>query len=344
MEEGSAAIPLSPEGDGPLAALTLDILLTGGTGILGQTILPMFLERSFHVHALYRSDPPPPNPGVTWLKGDVNLYNLGLTGRCRFERLYHLAGLVSLDDKDAKSLYRINSSGTSNVVQFAQRNGVPWLLYASTAYVNNLERGQPRRSAYELSKWWGECYVREAGHDLGYPFNVSRPPMKTTVFRPAVLVPELGTTAPLQGFLLFVSLVVKAHRWAEKVRRHVETRLHLPAIEPTFRVRGHPKARLNLIPAREVARAIVEEEGAGVRWLTNPNPPMLEDLAEWVGEVIMVRMRFRHRFRASPVEALFERMARPFAPYLWGVDLPSDMAVSALDKGLIQDLVRSLFV
>lgn len=322
--------------------------MTGATGGLGQALLPLLVGRGFEVSALYRSSHQEV-PGVTWVQGDVTQPHLGLPDRhWPFSRLYHVAGLVSLTDRDRHQLLAVNTRGTYNVVEFCQKQRIPHLLYISTAYVDQMEQGKHPRNAYEMSKFWAEQYVREAAHDPGPPFNHRfRIPLRVTIFRPSILVPNPGLRVPPQGFLQYVLLMAQVHRRAELIRRKVEGALRLPPLEPLFRLRGDPQGTLNLVSTGEVARAIAEDDGGpqalAVRWLTHPCPPTFREVVRVLGEIMMLRIEFHREFSASPLESLFQRLTRPFQPYLWSAELPSDLPASEVDEGFIRRATLGLF-
>ncbi|GAH40893.1 unnamed protein product, partial [marine sediment metagenome] len=169
--------------------------------------------------------------------------------------------------------------------------------------------------------------------------------IEVTILKPSIV---MGTAEhPYPGhFSRFISAVIQTHRRAELVRRKIEGSLRLPVIEPLFRIRGNPEGKLNLIQIDQVARGIAGIEKAGTFWLTHPDPPTLQQLADWVGEVIMVRMKFEPEFKPTPIEAAFQKMTAAFAPYLQGDKFPSNLHLSPpITKSFIQETVkRSLYL
>jgi len=115
-----------------------------------------------------------------------------------------------------------------------------------------------------------------------------------------------------------VRWIILVHRRAEALRRAIERGLKLPPLEPVFRIRGNPKATLNLVPVDKVAEAIANIKDTGVYYLTNPHPPTLEELAKWVGQVIFLNIRFEPNFKPSTRERVFELAASPYLAYLQG--------------------------
>src|SRR5207248_6903507 len=82
------------------------LLVTGATGFLGSTLVPMLVEAGHEVRILVRS--PLSLAGVETVRGDVldkDSITKALQGR---EGLYHLAGLVSRDPADARKMYELH--------------------------------------------------------------------------------------------------------------------------------------------------------------------------------------------------------------------------------------------
>ena len=308
------------------------LLITGASGNLGRVLLPLLLKQD-RVYALYhQSKPTLEHKNLHWLKGDISLDNLGLVSdnKWPFDAIYHLAGLVKLGSKASAQVMAINLEGTLRVCSFAVRNKIPHLYYVSTAYINRLEKWGKARNPYEASKWQAEECVRYFQETEG---------LKVTIFRPSILVSQEISGA----FNHFVLLLIRAHREAERARRTVEDLIGLPPLRPLFRLRGKPEATLNLLPIEVAAEFIAREKREGTFWVTHPNPPTLTELAKWVGEEIMVDIEFRQKFKASAVEGIFYRLAKPFLPYLEGNELPSDLTVCpAISNDFISQIVRHL--
>lgn len=278
----------------------MSVLVTGASGQLASALLPLLLERGEPVYALARR-PPPPRPGLVPVQGDVRARNLGLGEELRdVKAVYHLAALVDLGERKEKEVWETNVGGTDMVVGFCLDRGAK-LYHLSTAYTQGL-------NAYELSKKTAEEHVQTVAKVHG---------LKVVVFKPSILVaPSNGAGPALGPFYQFVGAICRVHRRAELVRRRVEGALGLPVLEPVFRIKGRGNLPLNLVPVDWVAEKIVQTREPGTYYLTNLNSPTLNQLARWIGEVLMLRIRFLMRFRHSPLEALFERMTKPFAPYL----------------------------
>lgn len=301
------------------------ILITGANGFIGSALIPKLVEEGHRVYGLSRH-PPAKSRKLFPLVGDITEPNLGLNSVPKdITRVYHLAGIHTLRQEDKDGLtWKTNVDGTRNVLKFCQKHDIHKLSFISTAYTWPV-------NPYGLSKIENETDIKEFAktHDF-----------EVTILKPSII---MGTAEnPYPGhFSRFVSAVIQTHRRAELIRRKVEGSLRLPVIEPLFRIRGNPEGKLNLIQIDQVASGIANIGEAGTFWLTHPNPPTLQQLADWIGEVIMVRMKFEPEFKPTPIEAAFQKMSVAFAPYLQGDNFPSNLQLSPpINKSFIQETVK----
>jgi len=283
----------------------MSVLVTGASGFLGTVLIEELLKKGHRVFGLSRH-PPQAKENLIPLEGDITESHLGLkTVPEDIEAVYHLASLHRLGEDRDGSIWETNVTGTKNVIDFCKEHKVSRLYFTSTAYTW-------KDNIYGLSKIRNERMIKES--DIP----------KTIIFKPSII---MGTAQyPYPGhFSQFVTAVIKLHQRAELVRRKIEGTLRLPILEPVFRIKGNPQGKLNLITVDAVAEAMANIDKEGTFWLTNPNPPTLGELVEWVGQFIMVNMRIEPEFKPTPIEAMFQKMAPAFEPYLWGDNFPSHL-------------------
>jgi len=301
----------------------MTILVTGASGFLGSALLPRLLDKGHGVYALSRH-PPAQDENLVPVIGDIMKPNLDLVKVPKdIGAVYHLAAIHRLGQDRDGSIWDTNVEGTRNVIDFCLKHNIPHLYFVSTAYTQG-------RNCYEQSKALCETMVKE-----------SKIP-RVTIFKPSII---MGTEHHfyLGHFAQFVLLVVKAHQRAEIIRRKIQGTLRLPVLEPVFRMKANPEGKLNLVPIDAVAKAMAEIEEAGTYWLTNPNPPTMQQIVEWVGDFIMVKMRIEPQFKPTPIEAMVQKMVTAFTPYLWGDDFPSDLDCPPITREFIhQTIKRSL--
>lgn len=299
----------------------MNVLITGGSGFLGTVLTEKLLACGHRVYSLSRH-PPEPRENIIPLQGDIMAPGLGIdyAAQCPgIDEVHHLAAIHKLGEDRDEVIWRTNVNGTINVIDFCKTNKIPRLYFTSTAYTQG-------RNPYEQSKAYCETLVRKSG-------------LSWTIFKPPII---MGSPQHFyQGHLAqFVKLLIKVHKRAELVRRKVEGALRLPVIEPVFRLKANPKGKINLIQVEELVDAMVARDSPGTYWLTHPDPPTVEEVCNWVGEIIMVRMEITHDFKPMPVEAMFARLANSFIPYLWGDEFPTDLTqCKPITKEFIQQTI-----
>jgi long-chain acyl-CoA synthetase len=241
------------------------IFLTGGTGILGQEILPRLLVRFplATVSVLIRAGDdetawtrrralcrylsvfhPQVDPGrIEVLRGDITSPYLGIGPadyahlRRTVTHVVHAAATIKLT-VPAACAEAVNVGGTAEVLRLAQ--GCVRLrrfAHISTAYVAGTRTGRILESdsrvpqgflnAYEQSKYRGEAMVQSAMHSI-----------PASVFRPGILVGDSRDGHIASQATFYVPL------------RHI--------LEATLRsIPGDPEAPLDLLPVDVAADCIV---------------------------------------------------------------------------------------
>src|SRR5262249_35603455 len=132
-----------PEAGRASGGTAVKLLVTGATGFLGSTLVPMLVEAGHDVRVLARSGVALKDVEV--VKGDVRdtlAVTQALRGR---EALYHLAGLVSRDPDDARKMYELHVAGTRNLLKAA--SGLQRIVLASSSGTIGVSR--TRRIATE---------------------------------------------------------------------------------------------------------------------------------------------------------------------------------------------------
>ena len=113
------------------------ILVTGATGHIGNVLVRRLLEKGEPVRALvWRGEDTAPLQGldVEQVEGDVlDPESLRLAFR-GVERVYHLAGIISIMPGRSPLVWKVNVEGTRNVLHAAQAAGVRRLVYTSSIH------------------------------------------------------------------------------------------------------------------------------------------------------------------------------------------------------------------
>jgi len=136
---------------------TTPILVTGGTGFLGSYLLRLLVKKGYtNIRALKRSTSSMAlvkevEAQVQWVEVDVldvvDIYET-MQG---MEQVYHCAGFISYDSRDAKKLQTINVQGTANVVNAALDAEVKKLVHVSS--IAALGRSKKKQQIDESMQW-----------------------------------------------------------------------------------------------------------------------------------------------------------------------------------------------
>lgn len=288
------------------------ILITGGTGFLGAALIDRLLKQGHKVYSVSRHAPEL-REGLVPLRGDILMPDFGLReilAPANISAVYHLAAIAKLGKDNDGSIWRTNVEGTKNVIDFCLRYQIPHLYFCSTAYTWTA-------NTYGESKIACEELVKASGIP------------KVTIFKPSIVMGTNDIFYP-GHFSQFVMLVINTLAKARVTWRKIEETLRLPVLlEPVLRIRGNPKGKINLIQLDQVIQGMSNITEAGTFWLTNPDPPTVQQVCDWVGDYIMVKLKvMAEEFKRMPLEVLFDKKITAFAPYLQGDDFPSDLQLS----------------
>lgn len=175
--------------------IAVKVLVTGATGFVGQTLVPMLRQAGHEVIPAGR------RPGSVdglpvRVVGDLGPGTDWLPSLSGCEAVVHLAARVHVMDaagrSDVAGFRRINVLGTEHLARQAARVGARRLVHVSTVKVHGehspgrpfTEDDVPRPSdAYALSKWEAEEVLRRVASETGLETVVLRPPL---VYGPGV--------------------------------------------------------------------------------------------------------------------------------------------------------------
>jgi dihydroflavonol-4-reductase len=132
----------------------MKVFLTGGTGLLGQYLLPQLQEAGLEVRALCRRKDKVPTSLqnlAQWVEGD--LHDIPALGEhlqdCDY--VLHCAGKVSYHASDKKELYTTNVEGTANLVNVALDFPIRKFLFISS--IAALGRNKESLTIDEHAQW-----------------------------------------------------------------------------------------------------------------------------------------------------------------------------------------------
>lgn len=132
------------------------VFVTGGTGLLGGYLLRSLLQKGKSIKALYRDKLPTILSQeeinlIEWVKGDIFDTELlhQICSAC--DEVYHCAGLVSFNPSRRKELFRVNVTGTANIVNACIDCGVKKLVHVSS--VAAIGRKRNNMTVTEDEQW-----------------------------------------------------------------------------------------------------------------------------------------------------------------------------------------------
>ncbi|WP_439865423.1 SDR family oxidoreductase [Pseudomonas antarctica] len=179
----------------------LTVLLTGGSGVLGDSLIDC-LAKDVHLVCLARKSRIR-HPGVEVLKGDICSPRLGLAAADyeallnRVDWVIHAAAVTRMDG-DIDQIFSVNYLGTENIVRFVQQAKVP-LYHVSTAFAHPCDyyEGVQAETPYEVAKRQAETLVRSSGIDV-------------SIFRPSIIIgnSDSGHMPNFQGFHMTMGLMM----------------------------------------------------------------------------------------------------------------------------------------
>lgn len=152
-------------------------LVTGATGHIGNVLVRTLLAQGEAVYALLlpgENRQPLENLGVKIMQGDVLQPESLLRAMDGVQRVYHLAGIISIMPGQNKLVHQVNVQGTRNVIRAAHQSGVERLIYTSSIHaLNRAPHGvtidetipfdpQHAISAYDQSKAEASLLVQDA--------------------------------------------------------------------------------------------------------------------------------------------------------------------------------------
>ncbi|TCV09373.1 nucleoside-diphosphate-sugar epimerase [Sphingobacterium alimentarium] len=151
------------------------ILVTGGTGFLGSTLIKLLIEQGHAVLATKRSSSAIPemlksSSLIEWIDADVTDYFALADIFVNINQVYHCAAKVSYQKEDSYELFQVNVEGTAHIVNLCLEHQARLVHVSSIAAlgsrkdnkpVNEADKWEydPKMSNYALSKYKSELEV-----------------------------------------------------------------------------------------------------------------------------------------------------------------------------------------
>ncbi|MBV2226445.1 MULTISPECIES: NAD-dependent epimerase/dehydratase family protein [Sphingobacterium] len=151
------------------------ILVTGGTGFLGSTLLQYLIDEGHSVIALKRStsiipDPLKSSSLIQWVDAEITDYFALEDIIPKVDQVYHCAAKVSYQKEDAAEIIDTNVEGTKHIVNLCLEHQKRLLHVSSIAALGFSKKGlpvtendkwefNPKISKYSLAKYESEMEV-----------------------------------------------------------------------------------------------------------------------------------------------------------------------------------------
>jgi dihydroflavonol-4-reductase len=165
------------------------VLVTGGSGFIGQHLVSTLVGRGLQVRVLDLHAPTRPQPEVDYVEGSVldpDRVGEALRG---VGQVYHLAGLPGMWMRDKSDFHAVNCRGTEVVLAAARKRGVERFLHCSTESIlfrssaaeeagadYALPTADHMRGPYTRSKMLAEQHAMQVAAS-GFPVVVGTPTM-----------------------------------------------------------------------------------------------------------------------------------------------------------------------
>jgi nucleoside-diphosphate-sugar epimerase len=164
----------------------MEILITGGNGLLGHHLVPALQERGARVRVLAL---PAENTSaleqrhVALYRGDVRHPDTLAAPLHGVDTVFHLAGLMGVW-RPLRAYYAVNVTGTEHVCRAALAAGVRRLVHVSSWTVYGMALGQPAREDFPLRPFPEPYAVSKAQGDRVVQRLIVRERLPAVIIRP----------------------------------------------------------------------------------------------------------------------------------------------------------------
>src|SRR5438094_5398128 len=188
----------------------MKLLVTGATGFLGGALVPLLVEEGHQVRVLARGGAPDAEAlGCELSSGDVRDPETVRRALHGCEGLYHLAGLVSRDPRDAHKMYELHVSGTRVLLAEAERAGLQRVILASssgTIGVSPVRRVATEEDDYPIETVGRWPYYLSKIYEERIALESTRRGLPVVILNPSLLLgpgdARLSSTQDIYRFLL----------------------------------------------------------------------------------------------------------------------------------------------
>ena len=267
----------------------MSYFVTGGTGFIGQNLIPLLLARRGTVYVLVRSGSVErleqlkagwgrAARKIVAVTGDLTKPFLGIAPAQRkalqgkIDHVFHLAAIYDLK-ADAATQEAANIKGTTHAVRFAEAVGAKRFHHVSSIAAAGLYPGTFTEEMFDEAIGLENPYFRTKHDSEGIVRSKCRIPWR--IYRPGIVVGDSRTGAidKIDGPYYFFKLI-------QKMRRA------MPAWMPAIGIEG---GRINIVPVDYVVEAmnyLAHKQGLDGRCfhLTDPKPKRIGEVLNLFAE------------------------------------------------------------
>lgn len=157
------------------------ILVTGGSGYFGETLVQKHLEFGDRVVILDLNQPDISHQNLSFIKCDINDESLTKTIDLGFDVIHHSVAQVPIA-KDKEKFWRVNKDGMENLLKSVHELKIPKVIYVSSSAVYGIPEKNPvvetdtpnPREDYGMAKYQAELVCKKY-IEKGLDVSIVRP-------------------------------------------------------------------------------------------------------------------------------------------------------------------------
>ncbi len=166
------------------------VFLTGGSGFVGQNVIPYLVRNGYTVYALSRSDIA--SRKVAEVGGRSvpgNLFDLDYAQGCMKDchTVIHCAAYMDFLTFDYDLSYQVNVQGTKHLLQVAHYSGIQKFIYISAASVMSGGVVKNVNETYKPKKLPGDPYSKTKALAEELVIQAAQPGFETITLRPPLI-------------------------------------------------------------------------------------------------------------------------------------------------------------
>ena len=162
----------------------MKILVTGGSGFIGQFLINKLLSKGYKVNCLDQNTNSITNKKLKFFKSSIlNSRKLNFASR-GVDTIIHLAALMGVQNTDKNSVdcLDINILGTKKILEAAKKNKIKNIIFTSSSEIYGDQSQFPiyedfetrNKSVYAISKNAGEAYIKGYAKKYKINYNIIR--------------------------------------------------------------------------------------------------------------------------------------------------------------------------